>query len=150
MAISQVTCDSYLSELLKGIHAFGTTVVRAGTTADVFKIALYSSTATLDSSTTVYSTTDEISGTGYVAGGEILTISPAPAVASNTAFLSFSDAVWTSASFTAAGALIYNSSQGNKAVAVLSFGSNKTVVNQPFTIVFPAADYTNAIIRVGR
>jgi len=148
MTISQTTCDSYKTELLLGIHAFGTTVVRAATTADVFKIALYSSTATLDSSTTVYSVTNEITGTGYSAGGKILTISPAPAVSSNTAFLSFSSAIWTSASFTAAGALIYNSSQGDKAVAVLSFGGNKTVTSNSFTIVFPAADYTNAIIRV--
>lgn len=149
MPISQTICDSYKTEILNGIHAFSTTVVRGSTAADTFKLALYSSSASLGGTTTIYTTTDEISGTGYVAGGKILTVNPTPTFVSGVAFVSFDNCVWSGASFTAAGGLIYNSSQGNRAVAVLDFGSNKTVSNQPFTVIFPLADYTNAIVRVG-
>jgi hypothetical protein len=148
MTILQTACDSYKTELLSGIHAFGTTVIRASTDADVFKLALYAPGASLSSSTTVYSTTDEVVGTGYSAGGVVLTINPTPLISNGVAYLGFNNASWVGASFAAIAALIYNSSQGNKAVAVLYFGASKVAVNQTFTVVFPTADYTNAILRV--
>jgi acyl CoA:acetate/3-ketoacid CoA transferase beta subunit len=147
--ITQTTVTSFKVEMFNGIHAFGTTVVRATTTPDTFKIALYTSTATLDASTTVYTTTGEVVGTGYTAGGQTLTVSPAPASGGTTpAYLGFNNVTWPSATFTAAGALIYNSTQNNKAVAVLSFGSDKTVTAKPFTVVFPSATSTTAIVRI--
>jgi len=102
----------------------------------------------LDSTTTAYSVTNEVSGTGYTAGGNTLSVSQVPTSTSTTAWLDFSDTTWTSATITANGALIYNSSQSNKAVAVLAFGGDKTSTNGDFTIVFPTADSTNAIIRI--
>jgi hypothetical protein len=147
MAISQALCTSFKEEALNGIHAFGTTVVRAGTTGDTYKIALYTSAATLDATTTVYSPTNEVSGTGYVAGGETLT-AVAPTTSGTTAYLDFNDVTWSTATITANGALIYNSTQGNKAVAVIAFGGDKTSTAGDFTIVFPAADASNAIIRI--
>jgi hypothetical protein len=148
MAISQAMCTSFKVELLNGIHAFGTTVVRAATTADTFKIALYTSSASLGDATTAYSTSNEVVGTGYSAGGNTLTVSTAPTSNGTTAFLDFSDTTWSTATITANGALIYNSTQGNKAVAVLAFGGDKTSTAGDFTIVFPAADASNAIIRI--
>lgn len=148
MAISQAMCTSFKVELLNGIHAFGTTVVRAATTADTFKIALYTSSASLGDATTAYSTSNEVVGTGYSAGGNTLTVSTAPTSNGTTAFLDFSDTTWSAATITANGALIYNSTQGNKAVAVLAFGGDKTSTAGDFTIVFPAADASNAIIRI--
>ena len=147
MAITQGQTTSFKSELLTAIHAFSTTVVRAGTTADTFKIALYTSSATLNADTTVYSSTNEVAGTGYSAGGATLT-AVTVATASGVAYVDFADVSWTTASFTAAGALIYNSSQGNKAVVVLSFGSDKTATAQTFLITFPANSYTTAIVRI--
>lgn len=148
MAISQAMATSFKVEILNGIHAFGTTVVRGATTADTFKIALYTSSASLDDTTTAYSATNEVSGTGYSAGGNTLTVSQVPTSTGTTAFLDFADTTWSSATITANGALIYNSSQSDKAVAVLAFGGDKTSTNGDFTIVFPTADSSNAIIRI--
>ena len=149
MAISQAMATSFKVEILNGIHAFGTTVVRGATTADTFKIALYTSSASLDdTTTTAYSATNEVSGTGYSAGGNTLTVSQVPTSTGTTAFLDFADTTWSSATITANGALIYNSSQSDKAVAVLAFGGDKTSTNGDFTIVFPTADSSNAIIRI--
>lgn len=148
MAITQAMCTSFKVELLNGIHAFGTTVVRAATTADTFKIALYTSTATLGATTTAYSATNEITGTGYTAGGNTLTVSAVPTSTGTTAFLDFADTTWAAATITANGALIYNSTQSNKAVAVLAFGGDKTSTAGDFTIIFPTADASNAIIRI--
>jgi hypothetical protein len=148
MAISQAMCTSFKVEILNGIHAFGTTVVRAATTADTFKIALYTSSASLGAATTAYSTSNEVVGTGYSAGGNTLTVSTAPTSSGTTAYLDFSDTTWSTSTITANGALIYNSTQGNKAVAVLAFGGDKTSTAGDFTIVFPTADASNAIIRI--
>ena len=147
MAITQAMCTSFKVELLNGIHAFGTTVARAGTTADSMYIALYTSSASLDATTTAYSATNEVSGTGYSAGGNALT-AVAPTSSGTTAFTDFNDTTWSTATITARGALIYNSTQSNKAVAVLDFGADKTATAGDFTIVFPAADASNAIIGI--
>ena len=141
MALTTAMCTSFKKEVLEALHDFNTT---SGST---FKIALYTSTASLDATTTVYSTSNEVVGTGYTAGGVTLT-NIDPVTSSTTAFADFADATWTSATITAAGALIYNSSQSNKAVAVLSFGGDKTSTNGDFVIQFPAADASNAIIRI--
>jgi Zn/Cd-binding protein ZinT len=151
MAITQAMATSFKQEILTAYHNFGTTATRATTAADTFKIALYTSSATLSASTTVYSSSNEITnttGSAYVAGGVALTISQVPTTSGTTAFLSFNNATWNTASFTANGALIYNSTQGNRAVAVLAFGSDKTVSSGTFQIQFPTADATNAIIRI--
>ena len=149
MAISQAMCTSFKVEILDGIHAFGTTVVRAATTADVFKIALYTSSATLSASTTAYTTSNECPSTGnYSAGGNTLTVSQVPTSTGTTAFLDFADTTWSNATITANGALIYNSTQSDKAVAVLAFGGDKTSTAGDFTIIFPTADASNAIIRI--
>lgn len=148
MAITQAMTTSFKVEILDGVHAFGTSVVRAATTPDVFKIALYTSAATLGATTTAYSVTNEVPSTGnYTAGGNTLT-NVAPTSTGTTAFLDFNDTTWTNATITANGALIYNSTQGNKAVAVLAFGGDKTSTAGDFTIIFPTADATNAIIRI--
>ena len=147
MAITQAMCTSFKVEILNGIHAFGTTVVRGATTADTLKIALYTSSATLSASTTAYSSTNEVSGTGYTATGNTLTV-VAPTSSGTTAFSDFGDTTWSTATITARGALIYNSTQSNKAIAVLDFGADKTSTAGDFTIVFPAADASNAIIRI--
>ena len=150
MAISQAMVTSFKVEILDGVHNFGTGVIRAGTTADVFKIALYTSSATLSAATTAYSTTDEVSssGTNYTAGGQTLTISQVPTSTGTTAWLDFDDVTWASATLTANGALIYNATQSNKAVAVLAFGGDKTSTAGNFTIQFPAATSTTAILRI--
>src|SRR5210317_331823 len=100
MAITQAMCTSFKVDLLNGIHAFGTTVARAGTTADTMYMALYTSSATLDATTTAYTATNEVSGTGYVAGGQALT-TVAPTSSGTTAFLDFNDETWTSSTITA-------------------------------------------------
>lgn len=141
MAITQSMCTSFKVELLQGVHNF------TNTTGDVFKIALYTSSANLDSTTTVYTTTNEVSGTGYTAGGNTLT-NVTPTSSGTTAFTDFADTTWSTATITARGALIYNSTESNKAVAVLDFGSDKTSTAGNFTIVFPTADSANAIIRI--
>lgn len=141
MAITTAMCTSFKKEVLEALHDFNTT------SGSVFKIALYTSTATLGATTTAYSTTNEVVGTGYTAGGVTLT-NIDPVTSGTTAFADFADATWANATITAAGALIYNSSQSNKAVAVLSFGGDKTSTNGDFVIQFPAADASNAIIRI--
>ena len=144
MAITSAICTSFKVELLKGVHDF------TATTGDTFKIALFTSSATLGAGTTAFATTNEItnsSGTAYTSGGATLT-SVTPTSDSTTAVCDLSDVSFTSASFTANGALIYNSSESNKAVAAIAFGSDKTVTSGTFTIQFPTADATNAIIRI--
>lgn len=150
MAISQAMVTSFKVEILDGVHNFGVGVVRASTAADTFKLALYTSSATLDASATVYTTTDEVSssGTNYPAGGLTLTISQVPTSTGTTAWLDFDDLTFPSATLTANGALIYNATQSNKAVAVLAFGGDKTSTAGNFTIQFPAATSTTAILRI--
>ena len=141
MAITTAMCTSFKKEVLEALHDFNTT------SGSVFKIALYTSSADLGAATTAYSATNEVSGTGYTAGGNTLT-NIDPVTSGTTGFADFADTTWTSATITAAGALIYNSSQSNKAVAVLSFGGDKTSTNGDFVVQFPAADASNAIIRI--
>ena len=144
MAITSAICKSFKVELLKGTHNF------TATTGNTFKIALYDSDATLGASTTAFSTSEEItntSGTAYTSGGATLT-SVTPVASSTTALCDFADVSFSSATFTANGALIYNSSATNAAVAAIAFGSDKTATNGTFTIQFPAADASNAIIRL--
>jgi len=141
MAISQAMCTSFKVDILSGTQNFNT-----GTTK-VYKIALYTSSATLDATTTSYSTANEVTGTGYTAGGNTLTVSQIPTSSGTTSYISFSDTTWTSATITARGALIYEST-ANKAVAVLDFGSDKSSSASNFTIQFPAATSTTAIIRI--
>lgn len=141
MAITQALCTSFKQELMEGVHDF---------TSHTFKIALYTSSATLSAATTAYSATNEVSGTGYTAGGETLTVTGgAVSVSGTTAYIDFSDVTWTSATITARGALIYNDTAvGNPAVAVLDFGSDKTSTSGDFTVQFPTADASNAIVRI--
>ena len=141
MAISSAICNSFKQEILVGTHNF------TASSGDTFKIALYTSSASLGASTTAYSTSNEISGTGYTAAGATLT-SVTPTTSGTTALCDFADVSFTSASFTANGALIYNDSQSDKAVAVIAFGGDKTVSSGTFTIQFPTADASNAIIRI--
>ena len=144
MAITSAICTSFKQEILVGTHNF------TATSGDTFKIALYTSSATLGASTTAYSTSNEVtnsSGTAYTAGGATLT-SVTPTTSGTTAFCDFADVSYTSASFTANGALIYNDDQSDKAVAVIAFGGDKTVSSGTFTIQFPTADASNAIIRI--
>lgn len=152
MAITQAMCTSFKVELLNGIHAFGTSVVRAATTADTFKIALYTSSATLDATTTAYSTSNEVTGTGYTAGGNTLSSttpsSYPPTSSGTTAYLGFNNTTWSTSTITANGAVIYNSTQSNKAVAVLAFGGDKSSTAGDFTIQFPTYNSTSAIIRI--
>jgi hypothetical protein len=143
MAITQAMATSFKVGLLDGVFDFGT-----GTT-QVFKIALYTASATLDATTTAYTTSNEVVGTGYVAGGNTLTVSQVPTSTGTTAFLDFADSTWSSATITARGALIYLANgTTNPAVCVLDFGSDKTSTNGNFTVIFPAADASNAIIRI--
>ena len=144
MAITSAICTSFKVELLKGVHNF------TATTGNTFKIALYDSDATLGAGTTAFTTSEEItntSGTAYTSGGATLT-SVTPVASSTTALCDFADVSFSSASFTANGALIYNSSATNAAVCAIAFGSDKTATNGTFTIQFPTADATNAIIRL--
>jgi hypothetical protein len=142
MAITQAMCTSFKQALLDGEMDF------SSDTSQVFKIALYTSSATLGATTTAYSVTDEVSGTGYSAGGNTLTV-VAPTTSGTTAFLDFNDTTWSTATITARGALIYHADgSGNPAVAVLDFGSDKTSTAGDFTIQFPTADASNAIIRI--
>jgi hypothetical protein len=140
-AITQAMCTSFKQEILVKGHDFTVT------TGDVFKIALYTSSATLSAATTAYSATNEVSGTGYSAGGNTLT-NVTPTTSSTTALTDFPDTSWSTATITARGALIYNSSNSNKAVAVLDFSSDKTSTAGTFTIVFPTPDASNAILRL--
>jgi len=145
--LAQTATTSFKVELLQAVHNFGPT------TPNTFKIALYTAAADLGASTTTYALMGEVSGTGYIAGGIPLVISTSPtsgnsAASIPTAYVSFDPATWAGASFTARGALIYNSTQGNKAVTVLDFGADKTVASNTFQIIFPTADATSAIVRI--
>jgi hypothetical protein len=142
MAITQSLCTSFKVDILTGAQNF-----TAGT-GNTYKMALYTSSATLGATTTAYTTSNEITGTGYTAGGNTLVVSVSPTSSGTTAFLSFSDTTWTNATFTCRGALIYNSTNANKAVAVFDFGSDKQVVGGTFTITFPTADASSAVIRI--
>jgi predicted enzyme related to lactoylglutathione lyase len=143
MAISQSMCTSFKVQILSGAQNFNT-----GTTK-VYKIALYTSSATLGAGTTTYSgTTNEVAnGGGYTTGGKTLTVTQVPTSSGTTAYIDFADVTWTSATITARGALIYNSTD-DTAVGVLDFGSDKSSTDGDFTIIFPTADATNAIIRI--
>ena len=147
MSILQTATTSFKVELLQAVHNFGPT------SPNTFKVALYTANADINASTTTYSTNNEVAGTGYTAGGNTLVISTSPTSGNNTlniptAYISFNNTSWTSASFTARAALIYNATQGNKAVAVLDFGSDKTVSNDTFQIIFPTPDANSAIVRI--
>jgi len=138
MAIVQSMCSSFKQELLGGIHDLDT---------DVFKMALYTSAATLGAATTVYTVSNEISGPGYTAGGENMT-GAVISLDGTTAIVDFADVTWPTATFTARGALVYNSSKANRAVAVLDFGSDRTATAGDFVVQMPVADATNALIRI--
>lgn len=141
MAITTAMPTSFKSEILSATHNFN------NPGGNTFKIALYTSAATLGATTTAYSATNEVSGTGYTAGGNTLT-SVSPTTSGTTAYVDFADTTWASSTITANGALIYNANASNKAVAVLAFGSDKSSSNGDFTIVFPVANATDAIIRI--
>lgn len=136
MAITTAICNSYKQEILEGVHS----------STDTYKIALYTSSATLSASTTSYSSTNEVSGTGYDAGGKTLT-GYVSGLATGTAYITFDDPSWTSSTITARGCLIYNSSKSNKAVACFDFGSDVISVSGTFTIDLPAAG-ASALIRI--
>ena len=147
MAILQTATTSFKVELLQAVHNFGPT------TPNTFKVALYTAAANIGAATTVYTTDGQVTGTGYTAGGNTLTISISPTSGNNslsipTAYISFNNTSWTNATFTARAALIYNVTQGNKSVAVLDFGSDKTVNNDTFQIIFPTPDANSAIVRI--
>ena len=141
MAITQAMCTSFKQELLEAVHNF------KNSGGDTFKIALYTSSASLGAGTTAYTTSNEVSGTGYTAGGNTLTRVD-PSSSGTTAITDFADSTWSSATITARGALIYNDTDSDKAVAVLDFGADKTSTGGNFTVQFPAADASNAIIRI--
>jgi len=134
-------CTSFKQELLTGTHNF------AAAGGSTFKLALYDNSAAFTAATTDYTTSNEISGTGYSAGGGTLT-NVDPTSSGTTAFTDFDDLTFSSASFTAYGALIYNSTAGTNSVVVLDFGGAKTASAGDFTIIFPTADSSNAIIRI--
>jgi hypothetical protein len=148
MTIAQTATTSFKVELFQAIHNFGPT------SPNTFKIALYTAAANIGPTTTAYTATGEVTGTGYTAGGNTLTISVSPTSGNNssnvpTAYVSFNNSTWTNATFTCRGALIYNdTAAGNPSVAVLDFGSDKTVSNDTFQVVFPTPDANNAIVRI--
>lgn len=135
--IAQTVTNSFLEQLFLGVHDFAT---------DTFKSALYTGAATLDQDTTVYITSNEVVGTGYTAGGVVLS-GTTVAQANGVSYVDFADAVWSPAAFTARAALIYNASKGNKAVAVLDFGSDKTATTT-FTVQMPANTSSAALLRI--
>ena len=137
-------CTSFKVALLNGEMDF------SSDTSQSFKIALYTSSATLDAETTAYSTTNEASGTGYTAGGNTLTIATNPTndTSGTTAYLDFSDTTWTSSSITARGALIYKAGGTTPSVAILDFGADKTSSSSTFTVTFPTSAATSAIMRI--
>ena len=142
MAITQAMCTSFKKELLEAVHNFKNS---GGST---FNIALYTSSATLSASTTAYTTSNEVSGTNYTAKGTSLTRVD-PTTSSTTAFTDFADATFSNVTVTARGALIFNdSASGDPAVCVLDFGADKTATAGDFTVVFPTADASNAILRI--
>lgn len=141
MAITQALCSSFKKEILEGVHNFAPG-------EDIFKIALYTNTASLDASTTVYTVSNEVVGANYVAGGAILTNNGVVlgGVGNSVAYVDFADAVWANSTITARGALIYNATNANKAVAVLNFGVDYSSSNGDFTVVFPAPTFNTAVI----
>jgi len=143
MAITQGMCDSFKVQILSGQQNL---VANSSTT---YKIALYTSAADLSNATAAYTTVGEMSniGSNYTSGGNTLVVSTSPTSTGNVAFMSFANSSWTNANITANGALIYNST-ANTSVAVLAFGSDKTSTNGTFTVVFPTADASNAILRI--
>ena len=141
MAISQAMCTSFKQEILVGTHNF------TASSGNSFKLALYTSSASLGAATAAYTSSNEASGTNYSATGSALT-SVTPTTSGTTAFCDFSDLTFSNVSITARGALIYNDTQSDKSVCVLDFGSDKTATAGDFTIVFPTADASNAIIRI--
>ena len=138
MAIVDGFTSSFKRESIEGVHDFRT---------DVLKIALYDETASLNAATTVYTTTGEVTGTGYTAGGKTLTVT-APSIIGTTAIADFADVTWSTATITARGALIYNSSQGNKVIRVLDFGLERIKIATNFVVTFPTPDELNAVIRI--
>ena len=142
MAISQAMCTSFKVELLQGVHNF------TNSSGNTFNIALYTSSASLGAGTTAYTTSNEVSGTNYTAKGQALT-NVTPTSSSTTALTDFTDETFSNVTLTARGALIFNdSASGDPAVCVLDFGSDKSASSGDFTIVFPAADSSNAIMRI--
>ena len=141
MAITQALCTSFKKELLEGGHTFDSG------TGNTFKMALYTSAASLGEATTAYTTSEEVTGTGYTAGGNTLT-KISPTLSGTTGFIDFVNTSWTTATFTARGALIYNSTNSNKAVAVLDFGGDKDVSIGTLSIAFPTPSSSAAIIRI--
>jgi hypothetical protein len=144
MAITQAMCNSFKQELLVGTHNF------TASSGDSFKLSLHTSSATLNKSTTAYASSglnEVANGNGYTSGGVALT-EVTPTLDGDTAITDFADASFTTATITARGALIYNDSQSDKAVCVLDFGADKTSTSGTFTIQFPTADASNAIIRI--
>jgi len=135
--IAQTLTTSFKQQLLQAVHDFST---------DTFYMVLYTANADLGATTTVYTTSGEISGTGYTAAGQVMT-GVSVSVTDTTAFVSFTNVVWTTGAFTARGALIYNTSKGNKSVAVLDFGADKTTTTS-FTVVMPTNSATTALIRL--
>lgn len=141
MAISTAFCTSFKQGLMQGLHNF------SNPGGNTFKIALYTSSATLGASTTAYSATNEVTGTGYTAGGNTLT-SVTPTTSGTTAYTTFADTTWSNSTITANGALIYNANATNASCVVLAFGSDKSTSNGDFKIIFPTANATDAIIRI--
>tara|TARA_E500000331_G_C16974299_1_gene590680 strand:- start:126 stop:554 length:429 start_codon:yes stop_codon:yes gene_type:complete len=141
MAISQAMCTSFKQELLVGTHNF------TASSGNTFKLALYTSSASLGAGTTAYTSSNEASGTNYSATGAALT-SVTPTTDGTTAICDFSDLTFSNVSITARGALIYNDTQADKAVCVLDFGGDKTATAGDFTIAFPTANASSAIIRI--
>jgi hypothetical protein len=143
MAISQAMATSFKVDILNSTFNF------SASTTQTFYCALYTSSATLGATTTAYSTANEVSGTNYTAGGNLLTISQVATSTGTTAWLDFANVTWAASTITARGAVLYlNNACTNPAIAVLDFGSDKTSTAGDFTIVFPAADSSNAIIRI--
>jgi len=140
MILGQAQTTTFKLNLLKGLENFFTG------SPYTYKIALYDATATINSETTAYTTTNEITGTGYIAGGKVLAPTTGSDTSNNTAYVTFANVTWNPANFTAAGALIYNSTT-NASVAVLSFGGEK-IATTTFTIEFPAATSTTAVLRI--
>jgi len=143
-------CTSFKGEILSGVHALGTTVTRATTTADTLKAALYLASATVNAATTAYSATGEVSGAGYSAGGVTVTNATAPTTSGTTGYWTPSASItYTTVTLTTAFdcVLIYNSTQSNKAISVHTFGS-QTVTAGTFTLTMPTNDASNALIRI--
>lgn len=138
MAITQTLCASFKQEILLGVHDLDT---------DVLKIALFTEAASLDANTTNYTTHGEVIGSGYTAGGVSLT-GVTVSLADNHAYVDFANPSWISATFVTKGALIYNASKSDKAIAVLNFGSDKTVINKDFVIEMPSNTSNTALIRI--